>query len=82
MNQIYTILIGIFVLILGFPIGIILSNLTKDENKGGQLWFKLIIIVSLVGAVITLIFRNDALFFTFLFFTTVTNGSLKKDKKE
>jgi uncharacterized membrane protein YeaQ/YmgE (transglycosylase-associated protein family) len=78
MNQIYTFLIGIFVLIVGFPIGIILSHVTKDESDKGQFWFKLIILASLVGAVITLIWRNDALFFTFLFFMVVTSQSLKR----
>lgn len=82
MDQIYTLLIGTLVLILGFPIGIILSRLTKDETKKGQFWFKLIIILSLIGAIITLIFRNDALFFSFLFFMIVTSKSLKKDKKK
>lgn len=82
MQEIYTLLIGILVLIIGFPIGVILSKVTKDESDKGQFWFKIIIILSLIGAVITLVLKNDALFFSFLFFTIVTNGSLKKDKKK
>ncbi|MFZ1971027.1 MAG: hypothetical protein WAU65_02510 [Candidatus Nanoarchaeia archaeon] len=82
MNQIYAIIIGIFVLILGFPIGALLSKLTKDETEKGQFWFKLIIILCVIGAIVTLILKNDALFFSFLFFMTVTSESLKKGKKK
>ena len=81
MQDIYKILIGIGVVILGFPLGIFLSRITKDELKGGQIWFKLIILVSAVGAIIALIFSDDIIFFSFLFFMAVTSMSLKKSKK-
>lgn len=82
MQEIYNILIGILVVIIGIPIGKFLALKTKDEQDKGQFWFKLIIIASFIGAVITLILRNDAFFFSFLFFTIVTNESLKKEKKK
>lgn len=78
MQEIYRILIGIFVLGLGFPMGIFLSKITKEELKENQFWFKLIIIASLIGAVITLILRIDSLFFSFLFLAIITSRSLKK----
>lgn len=81
MQEILKLTIGFIVLLLGFPIGFYLKKLTLDENKEGQIWFKIIIIVSAVGALISLIFRNDYLLFTFLFIAIVTGMSLRNFKK-
>lgn len=80
MREILKLVIGILVLVLGFPLGNWLSKLTKEEIKSGQVWFKLIVIVSLIGAVFGLIFRNDSLLFTFVFIAIVTSRSLKSKK--
>ena len=80
MQEVYNILISIFVLILGIPLGNFLALKTKDEQEEGQFWFKLIIILTLTGAVVTLIVGNDPLFFSFLFFAIITSRSLKKQK--
>ena len=81
MLDIVKVLIGVVVLALGFPIGSYLAKQTKEELKSGKKWFKLIIIVSLVGGVISLIFGNDILLFSFLFIAIVTSRSLKNGKK-
>lgn len=73
-------IIGILVLLFGFPLGSWLAKITKEELKEGQKWFKLIILVSLIGAIVSLIFRNDFLLFTFLFILIVTSRSLKVKK--
>jgi len=78
MQQLYSYLIGILVLILGFPIGSYLAKLTKEELKPGQKWFKLIILISFICAIISTIFRIDSLLFAFLFIVIVTSRSLKK----
>ncbi len=78
MQEIYKILIGIAVLFLGFFIGNLLAKVTKDESKQGQKWFKLIILLCSIGAVITLIIGNDAFFFSFSFFMIVASRSLKR----
>jgi len=78
MQEIIKFSIGILVLILGFPIGSYLAKKTKEELKSGQRWFRLIIIVCLIGAIINLFFRNDVLLFTFLFIVIVVSRSLKK----
>ena len=70
-------LIGILVLILGFPLGTILSRVAKDELKSGQKWFKLIILVSFTSAIFSLILGNDVLLFSFLFIAIVTSRSIK-----
>ena len=77
MQEIIKLLIGILVLILGIPIGNYLAKITKEELLSGQKWFKLIIIISLIGAFISLIFRNDAILFSLLFISIVTSRSLK-----
>jgi len=78
MQEIIRLLIGIFVLILGFPIGIYLSKITSEELKSGQKWFKIIILISLVSSIISLILKNDLLLFSFLFIAIVTSMSLNK----
>jgi hypothetical protein len=77
MQEVYKFLIGIFVLILGIPIGNLLAKLTREELKAGQRWFRLIVIFSLIGAVMALILRNDALLFALLFIAIVTSRSLR-----
>lgn len=78
MQDIFRIFIGIAVLLFGVPIGSYLAKSTKEELKQGQKWFKLIIIFSFLGSVISLIFKNDILFFSFLFIIIVTSRSLRK----
>jgi hypothetical protein len=78
MQELIKLLIGIFILFLGIPIGNYLAKVTKEELKAGKRWFKLIIIFSVIGAVVSLIIGNDALLFTFSFIAVVTSRSLKK----
>jgi hypothetical protein len=77
MQEIIKIIIGIVFLILGIPIGNFLAKKTKEELKAGRKWFKLIVITSLAGAIISLILGNDALLFSFLFIAIVTSRSLR-----
>ena len=78
MQQLIRLIIGIFVLILGVPIGNLLAKATNEELRMGKKWFQIIIILSLVGACIFLIIGNDVLFFTLLFIAVVTSRSLKR----
>ena len=78
MQDVFRVFIGIAVLLLGVPIGSYLAKSTKEELKQGQKWFKLIIIFSFIGSVISLILKNDILFFSFLFIIIVTSRSLRK----
>jgi uncharacterized protein YneF (UPF0154 family) len=77
MQEIIKILIGIVVLLLGMPLGSYLAKQTKEELKSGQKWFKLIIIISLIGGFIGLVIGNDVLLFSFFFIAVVTSRSLK-----
>ena len=78
MTQFSNLLFGIIILFLGIPIGNYLAKETKEELKVGQFWFKLIILLSLVGVLISLFFKNDILLFTFAFIAIVTSRSLRK----
>ena len=78
MTEIINLLIGVVVLALGFPLGMYLAKVTRDESKEGQKWFKLITIISLGGVLINLILGNDILLFSFAFIAIVTSRSLKK----
>ncbi|MBR9702381.1 hypothetical protein GOV13_05670 [Candidatus Pacearchaeota archaeon] len=75
--QLSNILIGIFVLVLGFPLGDYLGRVTKDELKSGQKWFKLIITFSLIGGFVGLVLGDDVLMFSLFFIAIVTNRSLR-----
>ncbi len=81
MQEVFKILIGIAILILGIPIGNILAKNTKEELKDGKKWFLLIIGICLIGSILNLIFLNDVLLFTFLFIAIVTSRSLRIRKK-
>lgn len=76
MDNLLSLFIGIVILIFGFPIGNYLAKQTKEELKSGKKWFKLILIISLIGGIISLIIRNDILLFSFLFIAIVTSRSL------
>jgi len=78
MQESIKLFIGILVLLIGIPIGNYLAMLTKEELKSGKKWFKRIVILSLMGVIISLIFGNDTLMFTFAFIAIVTSRSLKK----
>ena len=78
MEQLYQIIIGIAILALGIPIGNLLAKSTKEELKSGKKYFKILILICLMGALLFLILRNDALLFALLFIAIVTSRSLKK----
>ena len=78
MEEVLRIVIGAIFILLGIPIGNFLAKITKEELKDGQPWFKAIITISLVGAIASVIYKNDLLFFSFLFIAIVTSKSLKR----
>ncbi len=70
-------IVGIVVLGLGIPIGNLLAKWTKEELEGGRKWFKILIVVSLIGGIWGLIFENDVIMFSLFFIAIVTSRSLK-----
>jgi len=82
MQEILKILIGIGILILGIPVGNILKLKTKDEQKAGQRWFRLLTATGLFGGFLGLLFGKDWVLFTFFFVAIVTSRSLQKGKSK
>ena len=78
MQEVLKHLIGILVLGIAFIIGNYLACITKEELKQGKKWFKLIILISIIGSLISLILKNDIYLYTFLFILFVTSRSLRK----
>jgi len=78
MQEVYKFSIGIILLVLGIPIGNMLAHMTKEELKQGKKWFKLLIILSLIGGIIGAVIKNDAVMFSFFFISIVTSRSLKR----
>jgi len=74
------ILVGFLFLVLGIPLGNLIRNLTKDEQKIGRKWFKLLVLIGLLGGIVGLIIGNDVVLFTFFFIAIVTSRSLVKTK--
>ena len=72
------IILGFAVLLLGFPIGDLLARYTSEELDAWRGLFKILILISMGGAIIGLILKNDFLLFSSLFINIVTSRSLKK----
>ncbi|MBU2615705.1 MAG: hypothetical protein KKC19_01235 [Nanoarchaeota archaeon] len=73
-------IIGLAVLGLCFPLGIYLAKITREELDSGQRWFRLIVTLSFIGAILGLVLGNDVLLFTFLSMVIITSRSLKRKK--
>lgn len=65
-------IIGVFVLLLGFVFGGFLKKITRDEMQKGRRWFFILMIGGLIGGVVGLILLNDVLIFSFLFISIVS----------
>ena len=76
MQEFVKLLIGIFILVLGIPIGNFLAKITKEELKSGKVWFRWIVFIGLIGGFIGLIVGNDVLLFSMFFIAIVTSRSL------
>lgn len=78
MEEIVKLVIGVVVLLFGIPIGNYLAKITKEELKSGQVWFRLIIAVSLFIGFYGLLVSNDFILFSGFFVALVTGRSLRK----
>jgi len=79
MKEWLEILIGVLILILGVPIGDLLKKFVeKDEIDKGQVWFRILVWIGLVGGFVGLVLRNDILLFSGFFVAIVSSRSLKK----
>ena len=77
MNEVFKLIIGLGVLVLGYPIGLLLAKYTKEEIEIGRKWIRLLTLVSLFGGFVGLVLGNDALMFSLFFIAIVSSRSLK-----
>jgi hypothetical protein len=81
MQEIIKLLICVIVLSFGIPIGDYLALKTKKELPDGQVWFKGIIITSLILGFVGLIIKDDVLLFTMFFIAIITSRSLRNKNR-
>ncbi len=82
MNEMFTLLIGIAVLILGVPIGNLLAKFTKEELKDSTKYINWITWVSLIIGFVGLVVGKDVLMFSLFFIAIVSSRSLIYCKKK
>lgn len=79
-------ILAIIVALLGYPLGLILAKITKEELKTGKKWFRLIIAVCVIAIVVSVIFTGGKTFLflilSFVFIILVTLPSLIKKEKQ
>jgi hypothetical protein len=68
--------IGMLALVVSFFLGGTIAKIAKDELKIGHKWFEVILLASFLGAILSLIFLNDVLMFSFLFILIFTFRSI------
>ena len=75
----------VVIALLGYPAGLIIAHLTKEELKAGRRWFRIIAILSVIGIILSAILaRGTALLFlaaSFVFIFLLTLASLRKSTK-
>lgn len=80
MLEILKILIGIFVLAFGIPLGNFLARSTKEELHSGRKYFVILTWIGLLGGLVGLILGDDVLMFTMFFIAIVTSRSVNPRK--
>ncbi len=84
MNTLFTILITLIAL-SGFPIGLLIARLTKEELQQGKKWFSLIIFACIIAIIISVIKTEKETFLflvaSFTFILLIALASLVKARK-
>jgi hypothetical protein len=76
MQDIIKVLVGVADLIIAYPLGNLIRNKTKDEQKIGKPWFLLITWMGIISGTLGLIIGKDWLLFTGFFFAVISSRSL------
>ena len=81
MEENVMLLVSVFILLLGVPLGRVLRRFAgKEEIDIGQKYFKAIIIITILGTIVSLVFQKTYLVFTFVFILILTKESIKNKK--
>ncbi len=72
----------IIIALSGYPIGLLIAHLTKEELEEGKKWFRLIILTCVIAIIISVILaEKEVLFFlilSFVFILLIALASLVK----
>lgn len=81
----------IVIALLGYPIGLLIARLTKEELQAGKRWFKLLIIISAIAIATSILFATDEILiflvasFAFILLlalaSLIQSNKLKRKKK-
>lgn len=82
MDKTLSLIIGVVALVLAFPIGRLLAHLTKEELKDGQVWFRILTFVGLLGGLLGLILQIDWMLFFSFFIAIISSQSLINKKRK
>jgi hypothetical protein len=84
MNAFQIILIFVISL-LGYPLGLVLADLTREELKSGRIFFKIIILLTFISIIVSLLFLKGTNLIAFIaimiFIFLVALASLVRSKK-
>lgn len=79
-----SLILTIIVALAGYPVGLIIARLTKEELKPGRKWFLVIILACIILVILSLIFiQGDALIFlaaAFVFIILLSLASVIKSR--
>lgn len=53
-----SIILIIVIVLLGYPIGLLIAKLTKEELKAGRKWFRILVFVSAIAIVASILFTT------------------------
>ena len=65
-------IIEIIILILALPAGYLIAWMAKDELKNGRKWFRILIILSIIGSIGAYLYGYNAIAFTMVFIFIVS----------
>lgn len=70
--------LNIFILVLAIPVGYFIAYLAREELVQGRFWFKILIILSFVGAIGSWVYGFSVLAWTFGFILILALVALRQ----
>ena len=65
---------------VSIPVGYLIAWLARDELIIGRKWFKILMLISVIGIIAAYIFKEKVILFSFLFILIVSFISFRKSK--
>jgi len=77
----WSFILAVLAAIFAFPLGMFVEKFTQAEVKRGKKYLKAISWLSIIGFVLSVIFQQNALIFSFAFIAFFVQGSLFSGKR-